>query len=54
MADLSHKPGVQKREGDDNESIKDPLTESQRKKITEDASDKIRKKMSELFGSEMV
>ena len=49
MTDLSHKAKVQKRKGDDNGSIKIPVTESQSTKITEDASEKILKAMSELF-----
>ena len=49
--DLRHEAGVQKREENDDASTQNPVTEPQNEKITEDASDKTLKKMSELFGS---
>ena len=52
MTDMSHRTKVQRSDSDDYEWVENPVTESQRKKIAEDQSDKILQKMAELFLSE--
>ena len=51
MTDMSHGTKVQRTDSDDYEWVENPVTESQRKKIAEDQSDKILQKMAELFQS---
>ena len=51
MTDTSHRTKVQRTDSDDYEWVANPVTESQRKKIAEDQSDKILQKMAELFQS---